>query len=177
MTAKERKERPVYSGVLRYFPKAMLELARVSYVGNEQHNPGEPLRWDRSKSTDEADALVRHLLQAGEMDTDGLRHTAKAAWRGLALLEKELERSPLAAAVSSGHANHPPTGRDEWSATSLPRISHDERMTEAQPCPNGCGNLTYPAGPCVGCQRIKVARKLPGPVAKRKKMAWYLKPR
>jgi len=91
MTAKERKERPVYSGVLRYFPLALLEIARVSYVGNEQHNPGAPVHWDREKSTDEADALVRHLLQAGELDTDGLRHTAKAAWRALALLEKELE--------------------------------------------------------------------------------------
>lgn len=91
MTAAERKERPVYSGVLRYFPKALLEVARASYLGNEQHNPGQPLRWDRSKSADEADALVRHLLQAGEIDTDGIRHTAKVAWRALALLEKELE--------------------------------------------------------------------------------------
>lgn len=91
MTAQERKERPVYSGVLRYFPLALLEVAYCSYRGNEQHNPGEPLRWDRSKSTDEADALVRHLLDAGTFDTDGVRHSAKVAWRALALLEKELE--------------------------------------------------------------------------------------
>ncbi len=91
MTAAERKARPVYSGVLRYFPLALMEVAHCSHVGNEQHNPGEPLRWDRSKSTDEADALVRHLLQAGEIDTDGVRHSAKVAWRALALLEKELE--------------------------------------------------------------------------------------
>jgi hypothetical protein len=49
------------------------------------------LFWNRAKSTDEADALVRHLLQAGEIDTDGVRHSAKVAWRALALLEKELE--------------------------------------------------------------------------------------
>lgn len=91
MTAKERKERPVYSGVLRYFPDALLEVARCSYIGNEQHHPGEPLWWDRSKSTDEADALVRHLMDAGTLDTDGIRHTAKAAWRSLALLQKEIE--------------------------------------------------------------------------------------
>ena len=90
-TAKERKERPVYSGVLRYFPKALLEIARVSHAGNEQHHPGKPLHWDRAKSTDEADALVRHLLEAGTLDTDGMRHTAKAAWRCLAMLQKELE--------------------------------------------------------------------------------------
>lgn len=91
MTATERKERPVYSGVLRYFPDALLEVARCSWIGNEQHHPGEPLWWDRAKSTDEADALVRHLLDAGTVDADGIRHTAKVAWRALALLQKELE--------------------------------------------------------------------------------------
>jgi hypothetical protein len=87
-----RKEYPVFSGVLKYFPKAMMEISHVSFVGNEQHNKGMPMHWDRSKSRDEADALVRHLLQAGELDIDGVRHTAKVAWRALALLEKELEQ-------------------------------------------------------------------------------------
>jgi hypothetical protein len=91
MNAQERKQRPVYSGVLRYFPKALMAVANCSWVGNEQHNPGQELFWNRAKSTDEADALVRHLLQAGEIDTDGVRHSAKVAWRALALLEKELE--------------------------------------------------------------------------------------
>lgn len=85
-----RKAKPVYSGVLKYFPKAMMEVAYTSYVGNEQHNPGEPLRWAKEKSNDHADALVRHLLEAGTIDSDGLRHTAKVAWRALALLEEEL---------------------------------------------------------------------------------------
>ena len=89
--AAARKATPLFSGVFRYFPDALLEVARVSAIGNQQHNPGTPLRWDRSKSTDEADALARHLLQAGQLDTDGLRHTAKVAWRALALLQKELE--------------------------------------------------------------------------------------
>jgi len=100
MTAQERKERPVYSGVLRYFPLALLEVAHCSWKGNEQHNPGAELHWDRAKSTDEADALVRHLLDAGTFDTDGVRHTAKVAWRALALLQKELED----AAMASGQA-------------------------------------------------------------------------
>jgi hypothetical protein len=91
MTAQERKDRPVYSGVLRYFPLALMEVARVSAAGSAQHHPGEPLHWDRAKSTDEADALVRHLLEAGALDDDGIRHTAKVAWRALAMLEKELE--------------------------------------------------------------------------------------
>ena len=91
MTPEERKNTPIYSGVLKYFPLALQEVARVSKAGNDQHNPGTPLHWDRSKSTDELDALTRHLLDAGKIDTDGQRHSAKLAWRSLANLEKELE--------------------------------------------------------------------------------------
>ena len=86
-----RKETPIYSGVLKYFPLAIAEVARCSRAGNEQHNPGTPLHWDRSKSGDELDALARHLMDAGTMDTDGIRHSTKVAWRSLANLEKELE--------------------------------------------------------------------------------------
>ena len=86
-----RKQTPVFSGVLNYFPDAIKEVAKVSYVGNEQHNPNQPLHWDRSKSGDELDALSRHLLEAGTIDTDGIRHSAKVAWRALANLQKELE--------------------------------------------------------------------------------------
>ena len=90
-TPKERKERPVVRGVLDYFPDALMEVAHVSFVGNEQHNPGEPLHWAKEKSTDEADALVRHLMERGKIDSDGIRHSAKVAWRALALLQRELE--------------------------------------------------------------------------------------
>jgi hypothetical protein len=87
----ERKKHPVASGVLDYFPDALVEIARVSWEGNEQHNPGQPLHWARGKSTDEADTMIRHFLQRGQRDKDGMRHTAKMAWRALALLQKELE--------------------------------------------------------------------------------------
>ena len=99
MTADERKQRPVFSGVLQYFPDAILEVARCSWVGNEQHNPGQALHWDRSKSTDEHDALVRHLMEAGTFDSDGIRHSAKVAWRALALLQKEIEAAHSADAT------------------------------------------------------------------------------
>lgn len=78
-------------GLLDYFPDALLEVSHVSFVGNEQHNPGEPLHWAKEKSTDEADTIVRHLLERGTLDTDGLRHSAKAAWRALAMLQREIE--------------------------------------------------------------------------------------
>ena len=89
--AQKRKETPIFSGVLMYFPKAIAEVARLSYVANEQHNPGTKMHWDRSKSGDELDALTRHLMDAGTFDTDGQRHSTKVAWRALANLEKELE--------------------------------------------------------------------------------------
>lgn len=89
--AQGRKSHPVASGVLDYFPDALVAISNVSWKGNEQHNPGQPLHWAREKSTDEADTMLRHFLQRGSLDTDGLRHTAKMAWRALALLQKEIE--------------------------------------------------------------------------------------
>lgn len=89
-----RKQYPIASGVLAYFPLALKAIAHCSYVGNEQHNPGTPLHWDRSKSTDEDDAMIRHYLDSlgnEKIDTDGVLHSTKCAWRALARLEKELE--------------------------------------------------------------------------------------
>ena len=88
-----RKQTPIFTGVLNYFPDAIREVARCSYAGQQQHNPDKPLAWDRSKSGDELDALSRHLLEAGTIDTDGIRHSAKVAWRALANLQKEIEKS------------------------------------------------------------------------------------
>tara|TARA_R110002153_G_scaffold20235_3_gene68956 strand:+ start:743 stop:1051 length:309 start_codon:yes stop_codon:yes gene_type:complete len=88
---KARKTVPLFSGCLKYFPDALCEVARLSLIANDQHNPGELLHWDRSKSGDEMDALMRHALDVGEFDTDGQRHSAKVAWRALANLQKELE--------------------------------------------------------------------------------------
>jgi hypothetical protein len=90
-SAEERKAAPVYSGFIKYFPKAIVAVAQLSKVGNDQHNAGKPLHWDRSKSGDELDALTRHLIQAGTVDTDGIRHSTKVVWRALSNLEKELE--------------------------------------------------------------------------------------
>jgi hypothetical protein len=90
--AKARKIVPIYSGFVNYFPLAMAEVARLSRDGNEQHNPGSPLHWDRSKSGDELDALMRHLVESGTRDTDGHWHDTKVAWRAMANLQKLLEK-------------------------------------------------------------------------------------
>lgn len=89
--AAKRKEYPITTGCLDYFPLALMAVAHCSYVGNEQHNPGQPLHWARGKSTDHADALLRHMKDRGTIDTDGVSHTSKVAWRALALLQEELE--------------------------------------------------------------------------------------
>ena len=89
--ASERKTIPIATGFIDYFPLAIIAVAELSRIGNDQHNPGKPLHWDRSKSGDESDALMRHFLQRGTVDTDEVRHSTKVAWRALALLQKELE--------------------------------------------------------------------------------------
>ena len=89
--AAERKCIPITSGVLDYFPLAIAEVAKASYAGNQQHHPNEPLFWDKSKSTDHADCIARHLIDRGKVDSDGIKHSAKLAWRALALLQIELE--------------------------------------------------------------------------------------
>lgn len=86
-----RKAIPMTRGVLDYFPAALAEVAKVSKIGNDQHNLGEEMHWAREKSKDHADAIMRHLVERGEIDSDGARHSAKLAWRALALLQEELE--------------------------------------------------------------------------------------
>ena len=87
----ERKQVPMARGLLDYFPAALAEVARLSQVGNNKHNPGEELHWARGKSMDHADCILRHLAERGAKDTDGLSHSVKVAWRALALLQEELE--------------------------------------------------------------------------------------
>jgi hypothetical protein len=98
-----RKKYPITTGVLDYFPDAIAEVAHVSVVGNDQHNPGQPLHWSKDKSNDHADCIGRHLIERGTIDVDGVRHSAKLAWRALANLQIELEELAAAErAVLSG---------------------------------------------------------------------------
>ena len=104
-SADARKSIPLARGLLDYFPAALAAVAELSYHGNAQHNAGEELHWARGKSTDHADALLRHLIDRGHWDTDGVRHSAKVAWRALAILQEELEAdagAPLARGARIG---------------------------------------------------------------------------
>lgn len=91
-----RKSTPITTGVLDYFPRALAAVAQCSKAGNDQHNPGQPLHWAKEKSTDHADCIARHLIDRKTVDTDGIRHAAKLAWRALALLETLLENEEAA---------------------------------------------------------------------------------
>jgi|TARA_R110000772_G_scaffold96964_1_gene195993 hypothetical protein len=81
--AKERKSIPVYTGFIKYFPNAIAAIAKVSLEGGLQHGQtAETLFWDRDKSKDELDAMMRHVLE---------EDWAQVAWRAMANLEKKLE--------------------------------------------------------------------------------------
>lgn len=92
MTDTERKAVPL-AAVFDYFPNVMIELARIIADGQKQHGT---VGWDRSKSNDHRNSLIRHLLQWGETDKDGRSHTAKVAIRALMAAEIELEPEPPA---------------------------------------------------------------------------------
>ena len=79
--AAERKKYPVCTGCLEYFPHALAAVANQSYEGNRQHHPEKHLHWDKSKSSDESDALIRHQIEGDYV---------AVAWRALAQLERHL---------------------------------------------------------------------------------------
>ena len=121
---KERKKIPIYSGVLKYFPDAIAAIAAVSFAGNEQHNPGEPLHWARHKSTDQEDTLARHLMEAGSIDTDGHRHSAKAAWRALAILQLEIE----AARGEDQTERDKPVTANDFKQAAISQVDYEQEI-------------------------------------------------
>ena len=104
----ERKTYPMYSGLLAYFPAALGRVAHHSYLGNEKHNPGQPLHHARGKSDDHLDCAARHLTEG---DLEG------AAWRILAALQLkcEAEGAPMAPG-----ARNTPQAKPFPSPTDLP---------------------------------------------------------
>lgn len=110
----ERKEYPLFRGVLRYFPAALAGVAKTSKIGNDKHNPGEPMYHARSKSTDHGDCILRHLIDLEDLLAVGERsaltpagveavlgEASSLAWRALALSQELHERfgAPMAPAA------------------------------------------------------------------------------
>jgi len=111
-------------GLLDYFPNALAAVAEVSRIGNEQHNPGQPLHWARGKSTDHANKIIRHLIDRGKRDGKGVRHSAYVAWRALAQLQEEIERDesvplPRNAIIEGASTTAEPQRADPGSADAF----------------------------------------------------------
>lgn len=92
-----RKSAPLFRGLLGYFPAALFAVAAHSLASDQKHNPDNPdaPKWTRGKSSDHADCIVRHLIDAGTRETvskdERLYHLTAAAWRALAQLQEEHE--------------------------------------------------------------------------------------
>lgn len=101
----ERKNIPIVSGCIKYFPAALAGVARISKLGNDKHNPGEPMHHARGKSTDHADCVVRHLIDVQDLlaadnsnSEQVLLEVSQLCWRALALSQELHEKygAPLA---------------------------------------------------------------------------------
>lgn len=106
----ERKDYPLFRGVLRYFPAALAGVARTSKLGNDKHNPGEEMHHARGKSPDQGDCILRHLVDTEDLlaalergDTavtpqDVINEVNQMTWRALAFSQEIHERfgAPLA---------------------------------------------------------------------------------
>lgn len=100
--SEERKEIPIFSGVLNYFPLAIAAVARISKRGNDKHNAGQPLHWARGKSMDHPDCIARHLIDLETVNAAGEYEDAAAmVWRALAQLQ-QLEEKRLGKPMSRG---------------------------------------------------------------------------
>jgi len=133
----ERKEIPLYSGVLKYAPAALAGMARISKQGNDKHNPGQPLHHARGKSNDHADCVVRHLVDVADIeariqrsyygDPEGLRRTeavqsllteaSQMVWRACLLSQELHERygnAPLAPGAREAFAEKPKDANAGW---------------------------------------------------------------
>ena len=98
---------PLWDGLFSYFPDVWAEIAKVSVLGNKQHNLGAKLFWNREVSTDHLNKVMRHCFDHGTgnvMDTDGTFHMAKAIWRACAELQLAIESQRI---KSSGWATGP----------------------------------------------------------------------
>ena len=81
--ASERKSVPIYTAFVKYFPDAIIEVTKLSVRGNAQHNTPEKIWWDKDKSKDELDSLMRHLIEGD---------WAAVAWRAMANLQRECDK-------------------------------------------------------------------------------------
>lgn len=98
LSSEERKRFPMATGLIDYAPDALAAVSHVSWVGNNKHNPGQPLHHARGKSMDHADCQVRHLSTRRDPDPayagdpiEHVSHLAQKAWRAIMELQEAME--------------------------------------------------------------------------------------
>lgn len=130
---------PIVRGVFAYFPRALLEIARISRYGKVKYTvPYEEKNWEKVEDGPGryADAGGRHLLQRfidGENDPEStLPHMAHEAWNILAKLElalraKEGVTSPPPFPLDSLEENMPQERAEDTTGPFTDGV--DERTT------------------------------------------------
>lgn len=83
----DRKEYPLYRGLLMYAPAALAGASHHSKLGNDKHNPGEDLHHARGKSMDHPDCILRHMLDIGDLMAHAQRDRLSAQEREALLYE------------------------------------------------------------------------------------------
>lgn len=141
-TSEARKNLPVTTGVLDYFPDAIAYVAFVSKVGNDKHNPGEPLHWERGKGGHNPDCAGRHLIERGTYDADGLLNDGTLVWRALANLQLTLEELH-----AKGHdiwalfGGQKPPGKHDTATVTINEHAHgDDHHEDRHPDPAVIGS-------------------------------------
>lgn len=104
--AQARLEYPMADGLLDYFPNALAEVARLSHLATQQHHPEKGMHWDRSKSLDHRNKIMRHLVDTHTVDDKGIDHWAMVCWRALAGYQTYLEEKH-SLPPSRASRNHP----------------------------------------------------------------------
>lgn len=147
-SSEARKNLPVTTGFLDYFPDAVAYVAFVSKIGNDKHNPGQPMHWARGKGGNNADCAGRHLIERGTYDADGLLNDGTLAWRAMANLQLKLEELNAAGLhifelfggkkLASARAVQQPAG-DFTGTVTINEHSHGDDH-HAHPDPNTIGS-------------------------------------
>jgi hypothetical protein len=89
----ERKKIPL-DAIFRFWPDAMIALAKHLYFGNEKYNEGRlPVEWKRELSSDHQGSSMRHKLdrQKAENMDDVIKAQTAIVWRELAQLQLDIE--------------------------------------------------------------------------------------
>jgi hypothetical protein len=150
----DRKNIPVFSGVLKYAPAALAGVARISKAGNDKHNPGEELHHARGKSTDHGDCIIRHAMDVADIeahikrnfDNDPdvwyksedakaiLNEASQLAWRALMWSQELHERyggAPLAPGASLPSKAAPVSKQSAINAVEEARAGLTEASSRA----------------------------------------------